>query len=190
MIKVTAFVTLLSVLPLAQSTCSLSELFTPPPSNGTESGDDGTQDDANITPSNGDTTQDDADGTDSQNNGGQDDVVGQCPNIRGTGTQPGAGSGSVGAALRFDGQTGSATCSPVLPNIANATFTVSPGSENTLTFSNCPEQIVLRDVSFTDGAGQVTSAGDVTFSRGTDYSCGESLTISFALPCDVELRLP
>lgn len=121
-------------------------------------------------------------------NGGGD----QCPNLTGTGTNPGLGPGrnGVNVLVEFDGDTGSASFSAEVPRIGTADFTVGPGAQQNLEFAECPWEIRLADVTFVDGARCETDAGTVVFDRSTDYACGQSITVTLSLPCNIRLQTP
>lgn len=106
----------------------------------------------------------------------------------GFGTNPGAGSGDTFVPdLEFDGPSGAfVTINPVIPIFGGTSLNITPNSVGRVTFE-CADQAFFGAVVFDDGNGNTTSPGDVTLLRGTDFACGQPMTIRFSLPCKIEL---
>ncbi|MBN1347030.1 MAG: hypothetical protein JXQ73_30345 [Phycisphaerae bacterium] len=109
--------------------------------------------------------------------------------LTGLDTNPGQGTGPVTVILRLPGAIGSVAVHPDIPGIGQTTITLQPGGESTLNFATCPEQISLGTVVFTSGTGGTDQQGPVVLDRGTDYACGQTLTITFSLPNNIALTL-
>ncbi|MEE9295337.1 MAG: hypothetical protein V3W34_10310 [Phycisphaerae bacterium] len=144
-------------------------------------------------PTDDDTTDDDGGG----NDGGGDDG-GVTPdtdcilNITGLGTNPGQGSGtSVSVQVRFDAPDDTTlTVHPVLPFFGSTIIEVPPGAERSSITFECTDEITFGTILFTDQMGTVTSAGELTLARGTDYACGEPFIVAFTPPpsCSVMIE--
>jgi len=134
---------------------------------------------------------DNTDTSNQEQKGGQDEVLDEreCPLINGTGTNPGPGDGAVIVLLHLEGDIGSVTYSPLLPTTLQTNYILRPFLQQRLSFLTCPEQINLGNVIFEDDTGQKTDLGEIVFQRSTDYTCGQTLSVTFSLPCNIDIEL-
>jgi hypothetical protein len=144
-----------------------------------------------------------SDGADGTGGGGGDSGGGDLPpppviesdpctlTSVGDGTNPGVGEGLVTASVSLDSVDGSVVVRPVLPPPFDGNqFTITPESAlETIVLGACSDEISLGIVTFIDADGVATSPGEVTFSSGVDFTCGQPLAIVFSPPCTVELQL-
>ncbi len=151
-------------------------------------GDDPTEPDADTDPDTDTDTDTDDDGS-APGDGTQD------PGNTGGDTGGGTSTATVTANLVLEGPDGSRVeMTPLLPSLFETGSTatdvaVTPGTSGFVTFL-CEDTISLGDVSFFDGAGGVITLDDVTFDLGTDFECGQTVTVFFSLPADVSLIAP
>ena len=66
---------------------------------------------------------------------------------------------------------------------------LTPSTVGFITFL-CDDTISLGAVSFFDASGGVITLNEVIFGRGTDFECGQTVTLSFSLPSEVSLIAP
>ncbi|MBN1347031.1 MAG: hypothetical protein JXQ73_30350 [Phycisphaerae bacterium] len=128
------------------------------------------------------------DGDTGDDTGANDDPA--CPVLTGFGTNPGPGTGPVTITLRYVGASGQVKCHPTIPGFDNVEVALGLDGENTITFSNSPDQISLGAVVFVAGSNETAVADDLVLQRGIDYACGQSITLTFEPPCGIALDIP
>ncbi len=108
--------------------------------------------------------------------------------LDGFGTNPGDGQGELFTLnVQFDGPNGaSVTIHPIIPIFGGTSLDITPSSVGEVTFA-CDDLVHLGEVVYTDQFGDTASPGEITLQRGTDFACGQPVTIRFSMPCDIAL---
>jgi len=94
----------------------------------------------------------------------------------------------VEATLIFDSDSGFVEFTTSVPIFGLQHFDLSPNEDATINYS-CMGEILIADLTCTDGEGVQTTAEDVGFRPDVDFECGDRVTLEFILPCAVTLTV-